>query len=165
VPFVELQQLFDADYPDGRRYYWRSLHLPDLSDEVIGHTIEWLHSRPSPLTTIDLWHHGGAMSRVAPDATAYGDRGAPFLLGIEANWTDPANDDANLQWTRACIEAFEPLSTGREYLNFPGFLEDGEQTLLAAHGESNLARLRELKRRFDPQNLFRLHQNITPDHA
>ena len=163
VPYVELQQLFDADYPDGRRYYWRSLHLPGLSDEVIGRTIEWLHSRPSPLTTLDLWHHGGAMSRVAPDATAYGDRSAPFLLGIEANWTDPADDDTNVAWTRACVGAFERLSTGREYLNFPGFLEDGEQTLRAAHGEANYARLRELKRRLDPDNLFRLHQNIMPD--
>jgi len=163
VPYVELQQLFDADYPDGMRYYWRSLHLPGLSDEVIERTIHWLHRRPSPLTTVDLWHLGGAMSRLAPDATAYGDRSAPFLLGIEANWTDPADDDANLRWTRGCVDAFQELSTGREYLNFPGFLEDGDQTLRAAHGEANHARLRELKRRLDPGNLFRLHQNITPD--
>ena len=162
VPYVEMQQLFDADYPDGLRYYWRSLHLPGLSDEVIGRTVGWLHSRPSPLTTLDLWHLGGAMSRVAPEATAYGDRSAPFLLGIEANWTDPADDDANIDWTRACVEAFEPLSTGREYLNFPGFLEDGDRTLRAAHGEANHARLRELKRRMDPENRFRLHQNIPP---
>ncbi len=164
VPFVELQQLFDADYPDGMRYYWRSLHLPGLSDEVIGRVIEWQRNRPSQLTTLDLWHLGGAVSRVAPDATAYGDRSAPFLLGIEANWTEPGDDDANLRWTRDCIDAFEPLSTGREYLNFPGFLEDGQRTLRAAHGEGNYARLRELKRRLDPDNLFRLHQNIDPDH-
>ena len=162
VPYVEIQQLFDADYPDGMRYYWRSLHFPGLSDEVIERTVEWLHSRPSPLTTLDLWHLGGAMSRVAPEATAYGDRSAPFLLGIEANWTDPADDDANIDWTRACVEAFEPLSTGREYLNFPGLLEDGDRTLRAAHGEANHARLRELKRRMDPENRLRLHQNIVP---
>jgi FAD/FMN-containing dehydrogenase len=163
VPYVELQQLFDGDYPDGMRYYWRSLHLPGLSDEVIARTVERLYSRPSPRTTLDLWHLGGAMSRVAPDATAYGDRSAPFLLGVEANWTDPADDDANVAWTRDCVEAFAPLSTGREYLNFPGFLEDGRRTLRAAHGEANYARLRELKRRLDPHNLFRLHQNIAPD--
>ncbi len=165
VPFTELQQLFDADYPDGIRYYWRSLHLPDLSDEVISRVLAWLHRCPSPRTTLDLWHLGGAMSRIAADATAYGDRSAPFLLGIEANWTDPADDDANLRWTRDCVEALEPLSTGREYLNFPGFLEDGQRTLRAAHGEANYARLRALKRRLDPHNLFRLHQNIAPDHT
>ena len=163
MPFVEIQQLFDADYPDGMRYYWRSLHLPGLSDEVIACALDWLHRRPSPETTLDLWHLGGAMARVAPDATAYGDRSAPFLLGIESNWTDPVDDDANVAWTRACVEAFEPLSTGRQYLNFPGFLEDGEQTLRSAHGEANFARLRELKRRLDPDNRFRLHQNITPE--
>ena len=162
VPYVELQQLFDADYPDGMRYYWRSLDLPGLSDAVIERAVEWMHQRPSPLTTLDLWHLGGAMSRVAPDATAYGDRNAAFLLGVESNWVDPADDEANVAWTRACVDAFEQLSTGRQYLNFPGFLEDGQRTLRAAHGEANYARLRELKRRLDPHNLFRLHQNIAP---
>ena len=164
LPYFELQQLFDADYPDGMRYYWRSLHLPGLTAEVIERITEWLHSRPSPLTTLDVWHLGGAMSRIAPDATAYGDRSAPFLLGIEANWSDPGDDDVNVDWTRACIEAFEPLSTGRQYLNFPGFLEDGETTLRAAHGSSNYDRLQQLKARLDPNNRFRLHQNIRPSH-
>ena len=162
VPYVELQQLFDADYPDGMRYYWRSVHLPGLADEVIARTIEWIQTRPSPLTTLDLWHLGGAMSRVSPDATAYGDRRDPFLLGIEANWEDPNDDDANLRWTRGCAASFDELSTGREYLNFPGFLEDHDATLRAAHGADNYERLRRLKRRMDPDNLFRLHQNIPP---
>lgn len=162
VPYVELQQLFDADYPDGDRYYWRSLHLPGLSDEVIARTIAWTRTRPSARTTLDLWHLGGAMSRVAPDATAYGDRSAPFLLGVESNWEETADDDANLSWTRGCVDAFEELSTGREYLNFPGFLEDHEATLAAAHGPANLERLRALKRRMDPDNRFRLHQNVAP---
>ena len=161
-PYVELQRLFDADYPDGLRYYWRSVHLPGLSDEVIARTVEWTRRRPSPRSTVDLWHLGGAMSRVAPDATAYGDRSAPFLLGVEANWADPDDDEANVDWTRGCVAAFDELSTGREYLNFPGFLEDGDQTLRSAHGEANYTRLRRLKRRLDPGNLFRLHQNIPP---
>ena len=163
LPYVDMQQVFDADYPDGMRYYWRSLHLPGLTDEVIGRAVDWMDSRPSKESTIDFWHLGGQLSRVAPDATAYGDRSAPFLLGIESNWRDPAEDGANLQWTRECAEAFAPLSTGREYLNFPGFLESGERTLRAAHGEQNHARLRRLKHRLDPDNRFRLHQNITAD--
>ncbi|TVP66927.1 MAG: FAD-binding oxidoreductase [Nitriliruptor sp.] len=162
VPYVALQQLFDADYPDGLRYYWRSLHLPALSDEVVARTIAWTRTRPSARTTVDLWHLGGAMARPGPEATAYGDRSAPFLLGVESNWEDPADDDANLAWTRSCVDAFEELSTGREYLNFPGLLEDREATLRAAHGEANLDRLRALKQRMDPDNRFRLHQNIPP---
>ena len=139
-----------------------SVHLPGLSDEVIAQTIEWTRTRPSPLTTLDLWHLGGQMSRVAPDATAYGDRRAPYLLGIESNWEDASDDDVNLRWTRGCAEAFDELSTGREYLNFPGFLEDRDATLRAAHGADNYERLRQLKRRMDPANIFRLHQNILP---
>lgn len=162
LPYVELQQLFDADYPDGDRYYWRSTYLPDLTDDVITRTIEWVRRRPSARSTVDLWHLGGAVARVAADATAYGDRDAPFLLGVEANWTDPADDEANLAWTRGCTDAFAPLSTGRPYLNFPGFLEEGDAAVRAALGQANHDRLRALKRRLDPENRFRLHQNVPP---
>lgn len=162
MAYLELQRLFDADYPDGDRYYWRSTYLPGLSDEVIARTIEWTRRRPSPRSTVDLWHLGGAVSRVAADATAYGERSAPFLLGVEANWSDPADDAANLAWTRGCTDAFATLSTGRQYLNFPGFLEEGDTAVRAALGRANHDRLRALKRRLDPANRFRLHQNVPP---
>ncbi|MEG3616576.1 FAD-binding oxidoreductase [Isoptericola haloaureus] len=162
VPYVELQQLFDADYPEGMRYYWRSVHLPELSEEALLRSVDQMHRRPSALSTIDLWHLGGAMSRVGAEDTAFGDRSAPYLVGIEANWTEPDDDEANMRWARGCAADLDALSTGREYLNFPGFQEGGQETLRAAHGEANYARLRALKQRMDPQNLFRLHQNIAP---
>ena len=162
--YAELQTFFDADYPNGLRYYWKSLHLPGLDSEAIERLTEWATTRPSSLTTLDIWHLGGAMSRVAPEDTAYGDRSAPYLLGIESNWEDPADDAANLDWTRGCFEAFRPLSTGREYLNFPGFFEDGDAALRSAHGESNYQRLARVKARMDPDNRFRLHQNVPPEH-
>lgn len=162
MAYTDVQHLFDADYPDGMRYYWKSLHLPDLDDDVIDTCAHWSAVRPTPLTTLDIWHLVGAMARVAPDATAYGDRSAPYLLGIEANWQDHDDDDANLAWARGCMDDFRPMSTGREYLNFPGLLEDAEATLRSAHGDDNYRRLATLKQRVDPGNLFRLHQNITP---
>jgi FAD/FMN-containing dehydrogenase len=162
VPYVELQQLFDEDYPDGHRYYWKSLHLPGLSDAVIEQLHQWAAQRPAAHTTLDVWHLGGAMSRIGAGDTAYGDRSAPFLLGIESNWEDQADDEANVTWTRSCFKAFRSLSTGREYLNFPGFLEDGQETLRSAHGEANYRRLAQVKARVDPTNRFRLHQNIPP---
>ncbi|GAA4729023.1 FAD-binding oxidoreductase [Isoptericola chiayiensis] len=162
MPYVELQQIFDADYPTGMRYYWRSLHLPQLSEEALRRAVDQMHRRPSALSTIDLWHLGGAMSRTAAPETVYGDRSAPFLVGIEANWTDAADDDANVRWARACAADLDDLSTGREYLNFPGFQEGGQGTLRAAHGEEAYEHLRALKRRLDPHNLFRLHQNVAP---
>ncbi|MFP3906637.1 MAG: FAD-binding oxidoreductase [Acidimicrobiales bacterium] len=162
MPYTELQSLFDEDYPNGFRYYWKSLHLPGMDAETVDRLVEWAGTRPSPLTTVDVWHLGGAMARVAPEATAYGDRSAPYLLGIESNWEDPDHDEANVEWTRRCFEAFRSLSTGREYLNFPGFLEDGESMLRSAHGESNYERLARVKARLDPDNRFRLHQNVPP---
>lgn len=162
MAFVDVQQAFDGDYPDGARYYWTSLHLPALDDRIIGLVEEWTHRRPSELATVDVWHLGGVMGRVAADATAFGDRRAPYLLGIEANWLDPEDDDANITWARNCMQAFRDVSTGREYLNFPGFLEDREAALRAAHGDDNYRRLAALKRRMDPDNRFRLHQNVPP---
>lgn len=163
MPYVELQKLLDADYPSGElRYYWKSLHLPELSDEIIGLAERWSATRPSPLSTLDIWHLGGAVGQVPADATAFGDRSDPYLLGVESNWALAADDAANLAWTRACVAAFRHVSSNREYLNFPGFLEDPQQTLRAAHGERNYLQLAELKRRLDPNNLFRLHQNVPP---
>ena len=162
MPYLELQQLFDEDYPDGMRYYWKSLHLPELSDDAIALSADWAQRRPSPLSTVELWHLGGAIARVPADATAYGDRHAPYLLNVEANWQHADDDEANLAWARGCVEAFLDASTGREYLNFLGFLEDAQATLRVAHGDANYARLAQLKRRVDPDNRFRLHQNIPP---
>jgi FAD/FMN-containing dehydrogenase len=165
MAYTDVQQLFDADYPDGMRYYWKSLHVADLGDDVIDRCAHWSAVRPTPLSTLDIWHLAGAMARVAPDATAFGDRSDPYLLGIEANWQHHADDDANLAWARGCLNDFRPVSTGREYLNFPGHLEDAERTLRRAHGDDNYRRLAKLKQRVDPDNLFRLHQNITPTEA
>ncbi len=162
MPFLELQRLFDEDYPNGLHYYWKSLHLRGLDARTIERIEKWTATRPSLLTTVDVWHLGGAMGRVAPDATAYGDRSAPYLLAIESNWEDPADDELNLEWTRRCVEAFADLSTGRQYLNFPGFFEDGDATLRSAYGEANYRRVSEVKARLDPDNRFRRHQNVPP---
>jgi hypothetical protein len=103
------------------------------------------------------------MSRVTAGGSAFGDRSAPFLIGIEANWESPSDDDANIAWGREVFGVLEPFSTGAEYVNFPGLYEDSEQMVLDAFG-GNLNRLRGVKRQYDPTNLFRLNHNITrPD--
>ncbi|MDX1658702.1 MAG: FAD-binding oxidoreductase [Nitriliruptorales bacterium] len=154
MPYVDLQQVLDADYPDGLRYYWKSLHLPAMTDDVVELATEWADNRSSDLSTLDIWHLGGAMARVPADATAFGDRSAPYLLGVEANWEAPAQDEANLAWTRGCIEAFRQHSTGEEYLNFPGFFEGGDETRRAAHGAENYERLERIRRQVDPDGVF-----------
>lgn len=116
--------------------------------EVLG---EHAARRPSPISSVDVWALGGAMERVAPGDTAFAQRDAPFLLGIEANWDDPARDEENLAWARELHRAAEPFSAGT-YLNFPGFVEEAD-TAAAAFG-SNVERLREIKRRYDPEGMF-----------
>lgn len=162
MAYTEVQSFLDEDYPSGElRYYWKSINLPALTDEVIGTLAEINRSRPSPLSTVDVWVQGGAMARVAADATALGDRSDPYLIGIEANWEDASQDETNIEWARNAIESLRSASSGREYLNFSGFLEQGRSTLETAYGD-NYGRLARLKKRVDPSNLFSLHLNIEP---
>ncbi len=163
MPYVEAQSaLFDADYPAHEmRYYWKSTYLNALSDEAIDKLIALQAENPSGFSTIDIWQLGGAMSRVAPDATAFGSRSAPFLIGIEANWVHPEQDTANISWNRKVYRELQPYSNGSEYQNFPGLLEDRDAIARSAFG-SNYQRLVELKNKYDPTNLFSLNPNIKP---
>ncbi|MHB1416828.1 MAG: FAD-binding oxidoreductase [Chloroflexota bacterium] len=161
-PFVEVQTIFDEEYPRGRQYYWKSLYLDDFGDEAIARLLSLAAQAPSPLTTVDIWQLGGAISHVATDETAIARRRAPFLLNAESNWEDPAEATANIDWTRRCVAEMQQYSKGGLYLNFPGFLEEGQKGLAATFG-NNYERLVALKNKYDPTNLFRLNQNITPD--
>ena len=162
MPYVEVQKLLDEDYPDGWRYYWKSLNVDELGDGEIEALIEQAEAAPSDHSTIDIWFQGGAMGRVGTDESAFGDRGAPYLLGIEANWeAEPQEDEANIAWARACYSDLRRFSSGGMYLNFPGFLEEGQGLMRDAYG-GNYERLVALKNQYDPANLFRLNQNIEP---
>jgi hypothetical protein len=135
--------------------------MKELSDEAIELLLRRAESAPSDLTTIDLWQLGGAIGRREAAETAFGDRSMPFLFNVESNWSAADDDDVNLQWTRDTMEAMQPWLVDRAYLNFPGFLEEGEEQTRSAFG-NNYARLREIKKRYDPENLFRLNSNILP---
>ncbi len=161
MPYVEIQKLFDADYPAGARYYWKSLNLLRLDDEMISALVTQARRQPSSHSTIDLWHLGGAIGRVSADESAYGGRHARYLLAGEANWHDAAHDDENIAWVRDVIGALRPYSDGGAYLNFPGFQEEGQALMRSSFG-SQYDRLASLKRRWDPDNVFRLNQNIPP---
>jgi FAD/FMN-containing dehydrogenase len=161
MPYVEAQKLLDEDYPDGGRYYWKSMNVSDLHDEAIEALIAHAEAAPSDHSTIDVWYQGGAMSRVRSGETAFGDRSAPILLGIEANWEEPGDDEANVAWARETVEGMRRFSDGGTYLNFPGFLEEGQEMMRDAYGE-NYGRLVALKDEYDPENLFRMNQNVKP---
>ena len=149
-------------FPKGRdRCYWKSTYLKGLDDDVIEDITARLAKRPSEMTYASIWKFGGAVQRVAADATAFGDRSMPFMLSLDAIWSSPADDDANIGWVRHAWQDMQRHSTGRMYLNFPG-LGEGETLVRDAFGADTYARLQKIKRKYDPENLFRLNQNILP---
>lgn len=159
MAYAELQELLDEDYPDGRRYYWKSVYLAEIDDEVIDLLARLGRASPSNLSTVDLWHLGGAIEAVAPDATAFWHREPAYLLNFEANWDDPEEDDENVAWVREGVAEVRDLSVASgEYANFPGFNEDPARTIFG----DNYERLVEIKSRYDPENLFRLNTNVQP---
>lgn len=160
-PYTEAQQAFDADYPDGHRYYWKSLNLLRLNEDVIDRIVKHARQQVSWHSTTDLWHVGGAVARGSAEHSAFHGRQAAFLLNPEANWEHAEDDDANINWARRFIEDMQEFSDGSRYLNFPGFQEEGDEMMQKAFGPQ-YARLMELKAKYDPDNLFSLNQNVKP---
>ncbi|WP_020662372.1 FAD-binding oxidoreductase [Amycolatopsis benzoatilytica] len=161
VSYLDLQCGNDAGWRHGLRRYWKSHYLWDLPDAAIeaflarGTTAGQGH----PPITGSLQTRGGAVARVGEQDTAVGHRGAKFEFLTASNWTDPAEDDARRAHLRSFAEAMAPYSRG-VYVNNLGI--EGEDRVRAAYGEEKLARLVSLKRRYDPDNVFHLNQNIRP---
>lgn len=161
MPYAETQSAFDAFFPAGWRYYWKSHLLNDLSDAAIDAIVQAAADRPSPHGMINLWQLGGAVGRVAPDATAWSRRDARYLLSFDTTWIDPAETDRCVAWTRQTWSTMQRFGQGGVYLNFAGLGEEKEALVRAAYG-ANYAHLVELKTKYDPSNLFRMNQNIRP---
>jgi FAD/FMN-containing dehydrogenase len=160
--YTAAQSIFDEAYPPHvHQRYWKSIYLNELSEAAIATMAEWSARAPSPMSLVDLWAMGGAVSRVPADATAFANREAPYWLVFNTTWVDPADAEANIAWTRAFWEAMRPYSNGAVYLNFPGLGEEGETMVRASLG-SNYERLARIKAAYDPTNLFQLNQNIKP---
>lgn len=121
--------------------------------------VAWADSSPSPGTVLGIWQQGGALSRRPATATAYGPRDEPFLVNIDSGWTDPRASDRNVAWTRECWAALRRFSRGGMYLNYGSLVP--EEQVRAVYGK-NYDRLARLKDKYDPDNMFRLNQNIKP---
>ncbi len=160
MPRGVVESFFDADYPKGHRYYWKSRYIDGLPDEAIDFVVESVRNRPSVESTVDVWLLGGALSRVDPAATAYANRSAAFLIGIEANWDAPADDVANIAWARGVFAGAEPYAAnGGLYINFPGFGEEKDALLRKAMGP-NYDRLKATIAKYDPDGLFSANAHI-----
>ena len=161
--YCDIQQLFDTLIPFGQyRCYWKSRYLSGLGDDAIDRIVEGNENPPSPNTLSSIWNFGGATAEVATADSAFGDRSMAYMCSIDSIWEGSANDHVNIAWTRDFWQRLEPYSDrGRIYLNFAGFGEEGEELVRRSYGP-NFAKLAEIKRKYDPQNVFRFNQNIAP---
>jgi FAD/FMN-containing dehydrogenase len=163
MPYCEVQRLFDTLMPAGEfRCYWKARYLADLPDEMIDLAMKTAADAPSDNSLSSLWNFGGATANVAANATAFGDRSMGWMYSLDGVWADASDDAANMEWSRKGWDsAAEFGHEGRIYLNFPGHGEDGTALTEAAFGP-NYRRLVEIKTKYDPANMFRFNQNITP---
>jgi len=160
MAYCALQSGGDAGFPPDRLHYWKAGWLKNLSDGAIEVLLRFAAEKPSPATGIALQQMHGAAARVDPTATAFPHRGDnlyDFLL--LSQWSDPAESEANIRWTRAFFEAMEPFLERGVYVNDLG--DEGDDRVRAAYG-SNYDRLTAVKQEYDPTNLFRVNQNIRP---
>jgi len=163
MSYCEVQQLYDAMFPKGvHRTYFKSVYLNGFDDAMIDEIAARATDRPSDLTLCSVWYMKGAVSRVAADATAFGARDMGWMLSIDSIWEDAADDEKNLDWSRAFWGDMKHYSNGRAYLNFAGLGEEGVELVRTSYGSENYDRLVEVKTQYDPGNLFRLNQNIKP---
>jgi FAD/FMN-containing dehydrogenase len=155
----------DEIFPPGVRAYWKNVSLDDIDDAPISAIVEAASTLPARRSGFDVHHMGGAVRRVADDATAFPNRRARYWINMYATWDLPVDDEAGRGWARRSYEALRPFASAGEYVNFlgagPGDA-DAATAALTAYGRAKLDRLRALKRHWDPENRFRLNHNIEP---
>lgn len=159
MPYTTLQTVFEAGAPDGIRYYGKSQFLSGLPDDAVNAVVARTKTIPGAYSLVFFETMGGAVNRVAPSATAFPNRNAAFNFSVLAGWEDTAEDGEIKAWVREFHDAMKPYSTGGVYSNY--LSEDEDDRTKDAYG-ANLERLREIKARYDPDNFFRLNQNIPP---
>jgi len=159
MPFTAWQQAFDPLLTPGARNYWKSHNLAGLSDEAIDLLVRYAEQVPSPHCEIFLGQLAGAVNRVPADATAYPHRDAAYVVNVHGRWETAGEDARGVAWAREFHASLAPHATGGVYVNFMTEEEGGR--VRSAYG-AGWERLVQLKRRYDPHNVFSMNQNIGP---
>lgn len=159
-PFLAHQGMFDPSFRHGWWYYFRTCDVAELNDDVIDIVCEYGMRIASPITSIALWQMGGAVGRVGENETAFNGRKAGFTFNINGNSETGDGFDAEREWARSYWSALAPYHTS-VYVNF--LHDEGEERVREAYGAEKYERLKVLKRKYDPGNIFRFNQNIRPD--
>jgi FAD/FMN-containing dehydrogenase len=158
-PFTAWQAAFDPLLTPGARNYWKSHDFADLPDAAVNVILNSVRELPSPECEVFIAHVGGAMARIPATATAFPNRDAHFVMNVHTRWQDKAQDRACIAWARHLFDAAAPFASGSVYVNF---MPDDEYDRVERAYGPNYRRLAEIKRRYDPANLFRMNQNIRP---
>jgi FAD/FMN-containing dehydrogenase len=158
-PFLVHQAMFDPSFPHGRWYYFKSCDVAELTDEIIDVTVERSLQISSPLTSFPIWQMGGAVSRIGEDETAFNGRTAAFTYNIGACTETEEGFEQERDWVRGFWDALAPWHQG-VYVNFLG--DEGADRVRQSYGAGKFDRLQALKTKYDPQNFFRINQNIPP---
>jgi FAD/FMN-containing dehydrogenase len=159
LPQPALQSMFDALYPPGLQWYWRADFVNELSDKAIAEHVRFGEALPSMHSTMHLYPINGAASRMGKHETAWNYRDANWaqvMVGVDP---DPANNEKTISWAKSYFDALHPYSAGGAYVNF--MMDEGEDRVKATYGD-NYERLVAIKTKYDPENLFRVNQNIKP---
>ncbi|MHA7223554.1 FAD-binding oxidoreductase [Arthrobacter sp. RHLT1-20] len=159
MPYPALNQAFDALQPKGIQSYWKADFLAELSDDAIDAHIRYGATIPTVQTAVHLYPIDGAVQRVGATDTAFANRNVKFAPVIAAFWENPADSATNVAWAREYAAALRPFSAPGGYINF---MDGDDLPRVAENYGPNYGRLREIKAKYDPQNLFRINQNITP---
>ena len=159
VPYPAINMAFDDLFPKGIRQYWKGNFVKELTDDAIAVHVEHGPKAPTVSSTMHLYPIDGACHDVAQDATAFGHRDANFAMVLISGWDDPSDDAANIRWVRDYSDAIAPHSEAGGYINF---MDEDDNTRVRTNYGSNYDRLVEIKRKYDPDNVFRICQNIAP---
>jgi FAD/FMN-containing dehydrogenase len=163
MPYRIVQSAFDPFFPRAQvRSYWKSTFVPELSDDVVDLIASRVQDRPSPFSGVIVWPMDGAVMRTGQDDSAFGERSAPYLVSIEGNWDDAADDDRAIAWVRETWSEIAEFGTGSTYLNFTGLSDEGSATGVDDAFGGKLERLAKIKAKYDPDNFFRRNNNIVP---
>jgi FAD/FMN-containing dehydrogenase len=162
MPYTALQSGSDAGYPSGRQNYWKSHYVDEISDAAIAAVLEHAPRMTSPSSSFSFQHLGGAIRREGPDTAAFGHREAAFDFTILTVWDDPAESAEHMTWARDFFAAMQPYGSG-VYVNNLG--TEGADRVRAAYAPATYERLVALKDAYDPDNVFRLNQNVAPSRA
>jgi FAD/FMN-containing dehydrogenase len=162
IPYVALQSALDEVDPHGHRYWERGDYLGGMPDDAIDALVDGARTASSQLTEILVFPMGGAIARVPAEATAFGDRSAPWAVWVASQWIDAAEDATHRDWTRDFSASLTPWTTGAVYVNAIGGDVTEARKLAAFGGPAKVERLRQLKRAWDPENLFHLNHNVAP---